>query len=182
MLPNASTAHLIQTKNIRRVTIRLVYLISYLLLNFFIYIKYLFFIWQLHNVTQIIDIIHPHTIEQGPESKLDINFKAYPNVNKQAIRWNILHTNFKGANWKWSIAKDSDVRKRLSYDQMVNNDVFRISEDMNIENKEHSLELFVSPGYQYNEYDAVGDELWIVEMVVKVYSFHIIVHTNIYCY
>jgi len=91
-----------------------------------------------------------------------------------------LHTNFKGANWKWSIAKDSDVRKRLSYDQMVKNDVFRISEDMKVENKEHSLELFVSPGYQYNEYDAVGDELWIVEMVVKVYSFHILVHTNTY--
>ena len=66
------------------------------------------------------------------------------------------------------MAKDNDVRKRLTYDEMVKNKVFRISDNMNIDDKQHSLQLFVSPGYQYDEYDSVGDELWIVEMVVKV--------------
>ena len=65
------------------------------------------------------------------------------------------------------MAKDNDVRKRLSYDEMVNNKVFRIADNMNIDDKQHSLQLFVSSGYQYDEYDSVGDELWIVEMVVK---------------
>ena len=119
------------------------------------------------------DVIQSHTITQGQETQLDIEFKAYPHVSKQAIRWNIYHTDFKRENWKYSMAKDNDAERRtprggLTYDEMVKNKVFRISDDMNIDDKQHSLQLFVSPGYQYDEYDSVGDELWIVEMVVKV--------------
>ena len=116
----------------------------------------------------ILDIT-THHIEQGQETKLDISFEAFPHVSKNAVRWNILHTNFKGSNWKYNRAKESDVRKKdLSYDEMVNNEVFRISNDMSMNDNTHSMELFVSSGYQYDEYSAVGDEFWLVEMVVKV--------------
>ena len=79
-----------------------------------------------------------------------------------------MHTNYKGSDWKFSRAKNDDVRQRLNYDKMVENKVFRISKDIDISDQTHSLELFVSAGYQYDEYDAVGDELWLVEMVVMV--------------
>ena len=95
-------------------------------------------------------------------------FDSYPEIDKKAIKWNILHTNFKGSDWKFSRAKNDDVRQRLNYQKMVENKVFRISKDMDITDQTHSLELFVSAGYQYDEYDAVGDELWLVEMVVMV--------------
>ena len=78
-----------------------------------------------------------------------------------------MHTNFKGNDWKLSSAKKYDVRKELSYDDMVNNDVFRVSDDLRRNGNKHSIDLFVSPGYRYNEYDAVGDELWLVEMTAK---------------
>ena len=51
---------------------------------------------------------------------------------------------------------------------MVNNDVFRISDDLRRNGNKHSMDLYVSPGFRYNEYDAVGDELWLVEMTAKV--------------
>ena len=79
-----------------------------------------------------------------------------------------MHTNFKGNDWKLSSAKKYDVRKELSYDDMVNNDVFRVSDDLRRNGNKHSMDLFVSPGFRYNEYDAVGDELWLVEMTAKV--------------
>ena len=59
---------------------------------------------------------------------------------------------------------------------MVENKVFRISKDIDISDQTHSLELFVSAGYHYDEYDAVGDELWLVEMVVMVSNGMIIIH------
>ena len=80
-------------------------------------------------------------------------------------------TNFKGSDWKLSSAKKYDVRKELSYDDMVNNDVFRVSDELRRNGNKHSMDLFVSPGYRYNEYDAVGDELWLVEMTAKVKLF-----------
>ena len=51
---------------------------------------------------------------------------------------------------------------------MVGNDVFRISNNLRRDGNKHSIDLFVSPGYRYTEYDSVGDELWLVEMVAKV--------------
>ena len=87
-----------------------------------------------------------------------------------------MHTNFKGSDWKFSRAKNDDVRQRLNYDKMVENKVFRISKDIDISDQTHSLELFVSAGYHYDEYDAVGDELWLVEMVVMVSNGMIIIH------
>ena len=79
-----------------------------------------------------------------------------------------MHTNFKGNDWKLSRAKKYDVRKELNYDEMVGNDVFRISNNLRRDGNKHSIDLFVSPGYRYTEYDSVGDELWLVEMVAKV--------------
>ena len=113
-------------------------------------------------------VIRTHTIEKGQETKIDVVFDSYPEIDKTAIKWNILHTNFKGSDWKFSRAKNDDVRQRLNYDKMVENKVFRITKDIDISDQTHSLELFVSAGYHYDEYDAVGDELWLVEMVVMV--------------
>ena len=79
-------------------------------------------------------------------------FDSYPEIDKKAIKWNILHTNFKGSDWKFSRAKNDDVRQRLNYQKMVENKVFRISKDLDITDQTHSLELFVSAGYQYDEY------------------------------
>ena len=111
-----------------------------------------------------------HTIGQGQETKIGIEFEAYPHIGKDDITWNILHTNFKGSDWKLSRAKQYDVRKKLSYDEMVGNEVFRVSNDLRRNGNKHSIDLFVSPGFRYNEYDSVGDELWLVEMVAKVRS------------
>ena len=111
-----------------------------------------------------------HTIGQGQETKIEIEVEAYPHIEKDDINWKILHTNFKGSDWKLSSAKKYDVRKELSYDDMVNNDVFRVSDDLRRNGNKHSMGLFVSPGFRYNEYDAVGDELWLVEMTAKVKS------------
>ena len=86
------------------------------------------------------------------------------------MNWNILHTNFKASDWKFKSAKDNDVRKRLNFDEMVKNDVFRISRDIDVIGNRHSLKLFVSPGYEYNEFDSYDDEYWLVEMVLKVNS------------
>ena len=51
---------------------------------------------------------------------------------------------------------------------MVGNDVFRVSDNLRRNGNKHSIDLYVSPGYRYTEYDSVGDELWLVEMVAKV--------------
>ena len=120
--------------------------------------------------------IRTHTIEKGQETKIDIVFDSYPEIGKKSIKWNILHTNFKGSDWKFSRAKDDDVRQRLNYEKMVENKVFRISKDIDVSDQTHSLELFVSAGYHYDEYDAVGDELWLVEMVVMVSNGINIIH------
>ena len=84
------------------------------------------------------------------------------------MKWNILHTNFKKPDWNFKMAKDSDVRKSLNFEEMGKNDIFRISNDIDITNNRHNLTLFVSPGYEYNEYHSIGDEYWLIEMVMKV--------------
>ena len=99
---------------------------------------------------------------------MDIDFDAYPQVTKDQITWNILHTNFRSENWNYQLAKERDLRKSLSFLEMTTNDIFSVSNDMYVSYKRHSLALNVSPSYVYNEFDGYGDEYWIVEMIVKV--------------
>ena len=61
---------------------------------------------------------------------------------------------------------------------MVGNDVFRVSNNLRRNGIKHSIDLYVSPGYHYTEYDSVGDELWLVEMVAKVRNGHFLL--NVY--
>ena len=135
-------------------------------------IKYIKQFYQFHNFVE--DVAQGvHTIGQEQETKIQIEFEAYPHIEKKDISWKVLHTNFKGNDWKLSRARKDDVRQQLSYDEMVNNDVFRVSDDLTRNGNKHSMDLFVSPGYQqrYNEYDSVGDELWMVEMIAKVNNY-----------
>ena len=72
--------------------------------------------WSRPFCLKIVAIV-PHIIGQGQETTIDIKFDAYPQVSKQAMTWNILHTNFKASDWKFKSAKDNEVRKRLNFEE-----------------------------------------------------------------
>ena len=95
-------------------------------------------------------------------------------MTKDQISWNILHTNFEKSNWRLKDAKDGrsgDLREAsVSFDEMAKHKVFQSSGDLRVEETghRHFLSLFVSPDYVYDELHGVGEEYWLLELVVKV--------------
>lgn len=96
-----------------------------------------------------------------------IEFEAYPHIESHNITWNIFKTNFKEKDWTFASATKNDAPRQLNYKEMVDNNAFRVSDDLKRTDNLHTINLFVSNRLQNNEYNDVMDELWLVEMVVK---------------